>query len=305
LSVKDWIVKSPRLFTSPSFRREQKSKRTWPVFQWAHPHVSLFGIEDEGTTILTHANDGGITRTLLATGTWQKQQFHDCLALIQKENFKLGGYFLDVGANIGTHTAYAMRSGAFSHAVSIEPEPNNFRLLRANVLLNSLESEVRAINAAAGAQEAVLTLELSQDNFGDHRIAVKAAQAEGTSTEATRRSISVRVASLDALVLETGVAPEQISLVWVDTQGFEGFVLQGAETIMKAHVPFHMEIWPFALKRCGSDKILFSLLEKNFTRFYDTSNGPESSCQPISEVRALFDRLAKTDSGQTDILAFP
>ncbi|MGD0796514.1 MAG: FkbM family methyltransferase [Acidobacteriaceae bacterium] len=305
MSLKHWVLRSPQLLTSAEFRREQKSKRTWPIFEWAHPHVSLFGVEDEGLTILTFAKDRSVTRSLLATGAFQKEQLLACVALLEKEGCRTGGYFLDVGANIGTHTMYAMQSKAFPRALSIEPEPNNFRLLRANAFLNGWEAEVKAVNAAVGAEEAILSLELCADNVGDHRVRAEGAAVGGDfGAEEERQSISVRVSALDSIIREAGIAVEEISLVWVDTQGFEGFVLQGAKEILGAGVPFHMEIWPHALRRAGSSEVLLSLLEANFTRFYDTASGAAELSQPIAEVRGLFARLGETDSGQTDILAF-
>ena len=53
-----------------------------------------------------------------------------------------GRSFVDVGANIGTTTIPALLSHGFETAVAIEPEPENVRVLRMNVLLNDLEDRV-------------------------------------------------------------------------------------------------------------------------------------------------------------------
>ena len=46
---------------------------------------------------------------------------------------------LDVGANIGTIGILGILNGYFEKCIAFEPEPNNFKLLRLNVLLNGLD----------------------------------------------------------------------------------------------------------------------------------------------------------------------
>ena len=78
--------------------------------------------------------------------------------------------FVDVGANIGTHTVYALRTGRFGRAVAFEPEPKNARLLRMNIEANGLADAVTVIAKAAGEREGSATLYLHPRNKGAHAI---------------------------------------------------------------------------------------------------------------------------------------
>ena len=57
--------------------------------------------------------------------------------------------FVDVGANIGFFTLAVAQRAAQGKVWSIEPDPQNVRLLRANVMLNGLEGRVEVHHAAA------------------------------------------------------------------------------------------------------------------------------------------------------------
>ena len=46
---------------------------------------------------------------------------------------------LDVGANIGTIGIFGISKGYFDKCIAFEPDPNNFKLLKQNVLLNDLD----------------------------------------------------------------------------------------------------------------------------------------------------------------------
>ena len=59
-----------------------------------------------------------------------------------------GSTFVDVGAHIGTTTVSALAHHGFERGVAIEPDPDNLRLLRANVALNGLDERATVVAAA-------------------------------------------------------------------------------------------------------------------------------------------------------------
>jgi FkbM family methyltransferase len=298
-----WALKSPRLLYSRRFRRTQLSKGVAHLFRRVHRKVEYYGIEDGDTLILAFARDKFITRALLEDGSYQRGELSLASELLRREGHALGGCFLDVGANIGTHTVYALRSNLFSRAVSIEPEPNNNRLLRANVFLNGYQNQVTTFCAAAGEREGVVPFELSWDNFGDHRISATSARPEEREQfkESRRKRIEVRLAPLDSLVSEARLEPSEISLMWVDTQGFEAFVLAGAKKTLEAGPPVVMEVWPYALQRSGGFDLLPRLISENFVCYYDLAEGLSGRRQPAKDVGNLLERL-RLSNGTTDLL---
>ena len=93
-------------------------------------------------------NDWVIGATIWRQGGWFRQETMRVFEAIPK-----GGVFVDVGANIGTQTLYALKFGGFDRAVCFEPEPKNLRSLRINLLINDLTDRVSIVEAAAGAKE--------------------------------------------------------------------------------------------------------------------------------------------------------
>jgi FkbM family methyltransferase len=65
-----------------------------------------------------------------------------------------GKVVLDIGANIGCFSCWAMDHGA-DHVISIEPEPNNFNLLSKNINDRDSECGVTMYNAALTGQRDV------------------------------------------------------------------------------------------------------------------------------------------------------
>ena len=83
-----------------------------------------------------------------------------------------GGNPSDIGAHIGTHTIYALRSGRFDRAIAFEPEPRNARLLAMNLDANGLSDAVTVVPKAAGAAAGSAMLHLHPRNTGAHAIDV-------------------------------------------------------------------------------------------------------------------------------------
>ena len=76
------------------------------------------------------------------------------------------GVFLDVGANIGAYTLWAgSRLGPMGRLLAIEADPDNFRILQANIAANSLQCSVVLENV--GVSDAVQTLTFYRNNRGN------------------------------------------------------------------------------------------------------------------------------------------
>jgi FkbM family methyltransferase len=150
---------------------------------------------------------------------------------------------IDVGANIGSICIPAITRNIFSKAIAIEPNPFNFFLLSLNLKLNKVENKIHLINKAAGNfSNKLLTMELSKTNFGDHRI--KSCNKNGIYNEKKRDFIKVHSDTLDSILHEK---IESETLIWIDTQGFEGFVLEGSKKLINKGIPMVIEFWPYGL----------------------------------------------------------
>ncbi len=172
-------------------------------------------------------SDRVIGSAIRRTGGWNRDE---TLAIFDAMP-KAGSVFVDVGANIGTQTVYALKFGGFERAICFEPVPKNVLLLRTNLAINGLSERAIVIEAAAGATNGKATISLDPLNSGGHSIA----QERGGG------SLVVNQVSVQGALDRAGVAKADIRLVWIDTEGFEAEVLAGWPSL--PGTPTCMEYW--------------------------------------------------------------
>jgi len=206
---------------------------------------------------------------------------------------------MDVGGYIGMSSIGFLNFDLFDKAIIFEPNPVSFSLIKKNIEQNNFSSQISAFNVALSNRSSELTMELSQKNFGDHRIRQPGEIKKGHYQEENRKTINVRSVSFDEFIKEHDqIDFKNISMVWMDIQGHEGKFLQGAYDFLSSQkIPVVMEFWPYGILRSGTTKNEFlSSLNKLFTHFY-VVDGEFTELQNISNVEGLFDESVKTASG--------
>jgi len=205
---------------------------------------------------------------------------------------------IDVGANLGHISIPLLKDDIIKQAIGFEPDPKNFRICNANILINNVSERFIVHNSALGARDGeFLDFELCEDNLGDHRIRV--ADSDGVYAESKRKVIKVKSNTLDSYFPKA--LPVDETLIWIDVQGYEGYVLEGASTLIAQRIPIGFEFWPYGLERAKSFERLFNAI-KGYGYYYDLSD-PQPSAKMISELKGLYQKYIKTLSG-TDILVF-
>lgn len=168
--------------------------------------------------------------------------------------------FIDVGANIGYFSCLMSKlAGPGGKVLAVEPEPNNLKLLEQNLKINQL-TNVAVHACALGASEGSATLGLYKPaNRGRHSI---------LDTDA-KSTVEVRVRTLDDLANSSGSGDVLWSLVKIDVEGYEGFVLAGAKQTLPRMEALVMEFSPALLKKAGIDPAsLLDTLCGEFSRMY-------------------------------------
>jgi FkbM family methyltransferase len=211
---------------------------------------------------------------------WQRDeitQMTDILA--QAGRLPRDAVFVDAGANIGTHTAYALLGGRFARAISCEPEPKNLRLLEMNMAANGLSSRVRIVPKALGAQAGSAVLHLHPRNKGAHSLRA-APSYDGQAR------LEVPVTRLEEVLKEQGLAPEQIGVIWIDTEGFEPQVVDGLGDFL-GRVPLVIE---YAPKRYASadDARLREVLQQHYGKLHRLGLQTRSA-EPLSAIASIDD----------------
>ncbi|MDQ2650303.1 MAG: FkbM family methyltransferase [Actinomycetota bacterium] len=265
-----------------------------------NPNLRVVGVTDDGGATYVQASDSVISPWLIARGHFQRDHLIRGWAIARarapRPNAKT---FLDVGANVGTTTLYASRTGDFDRIVAVEPSPDNVHFLELNVMANNLSSQVHIAPVACGAEAGEVELILSSVSAGDHR--VRRADDIPSSHPGI---VAVQQRTLDDIVHDAGVDPSDVALAWVDTQGHEPGVMAGATSLLAARVPFIIEFWPEMYVESGLLDELLTTLSASFRSYIDLRE-PSEVVHPISELGALAGRLAPVRSGQTDLVLLP
>jgi FkbM family methyltransferase len=188
--------------------------------------------------------DGEVLRSYAVSGNWAPHT----VALIAAVFDAGGGTFIDIGANIGLVTIPVAHNPRV-RCIAFEPEPRNFAYLANNVAANCPHGNVSLHNLAVFDKRARLAFELSDDNYGDHRVRVNG--AGGEFGEQRRQTIEVQADRLDQCV-DLAALPRPI-VVKIDTQGAEAHVVAGGSETLAAADVLIMEYWPYGLARMGGD----------------------------------------------------
>lgn len=254
--------------------------------------------------------DGVIGRSLRDHGRWEEEDVAEVVRFLRRTRRFESRTFVSIGANVGTDLLRALRGGMFAAGVGIEMDAENFRLLEVNTRLNLAAVRPLLLNVALGERVGAASMERSADNFGDHRIRGGSAPAGGRYHEEGRSTLPVAMTTLDAVERDHALAFDATTLLWIDTQGYEGHVLAGAAGIM-AREPHRRpavvcELWPYGLERAGGRERLFAFLR--VCRDIRDLGDPhwESASLAFAEVEALYDRLLEDRPGEppphTDLL---
>jgi hypothetical protein len=92
----------------------------------ARGHLMLCDLS--GHRLFVDPGDRAIGAAMIWHGAYQRDEFDRALeVLVAAGRLRPNSVFLKLGANIGTHTVCATRSGHFARAVVFEPEPRNAR----------------------------------------------------------------------------------------------------------------------------------------------------------------------------------
>jgi FkbM family methyltransferase len=228
------------------------------------------------------------------------------LRSIQKCPPKGEGTIVDIGANIGIVSIGALHNGELEKAIAIEPDPQNFSLLKRNVNQNGLRHRVICLPYAVSHQKGDILFELSDTNFGDHRVRTLRDLPNSDTElyhESERRAITIQSDKLDSLLSDL---PESftrtIALFWVDVQGYEGYVFMGAGNLLSRGIPVNCEIWPYGIKRAGMSQEQFCGISSSIWSHYCVLRRGRFVRYPINMFDTFFDELG--DEGDYENVIF-
>ncbi|MEJ0038790.1 MAG: FkbM family methyltransferase [Gammaproteobacteria bacterium] len=265
--------------------------------------VGHLGVEEvvlpfEGMRLIARTGDHFVGCRVYMDGHFGRNEFQKALALAREAGF-FGGtppVFVDVGANIGTHTLYALGSGLFSRVLSVEPSAENYAHLCRNLAINGFPT-TDAVRAAFSSTAGVGELALSGLNFGDHRVV----RGEG-DRDAARPVEQIELVDLPRLSQRAQLGPDTRFMFWIDTQGHEYEVLSGVPPAQLSQSVFAIEYWPQLLQRNGTLDALHALVTQTADRIIVLQDGRR--LRSTADLDALAKELLRKpgEEGQLDLL---
>ena len=244
---------------------------------------------------LLDINDSIISRHLMLYGHFEHDQVQQWLSFVDLKGGS--GTMLDIGSNIGSTSIPLGLQKKFSRIFCFEPDPKNFQALEFNIKINDLVQSVVAVQTAIGSVDEPVTFELSNDNYGDHRISY-GLQTGGMYNEQARKKITVPCSRLDTEIARNGIDINELVLIKCDSQGSEGHVFRGASSLLgRRQVPWVIEFWPYGLQRSGiTPDEMNAIIRKYYSTFIEFGEGGQ--VQPVKPVD-MFETLYAKYTGDT------
>jgi FkbM family methyltransferase len=239
----------------------------------ARGHLVL--CENENARFFVDPSDRVVGAWLMWHGGWQRREIESAVEVLSSAGrLPADSIFIDIGAHIGTHTVYALRTGRFTRAVAFEPEPRNARLLAMNIEANGLSQAVIVVGKAAGAESGTGALHLHPRNTGAHAMDVPPAIDADRALEVPIVRVEDELAALEIPI-------EKVGLVWIDAEGYEPQVLEGLKALIARSVPITFEFTP---RRYGAQmkERLVELLAHHYTSVH--SLGRQEGSAPIASL---------------------
>lgn len=279
--------------------REERAR----LFQLARPLTPMLAVETDSATYVVSSADQGPGRSLFVDrerGEWDTLR-RALRALHELDRSEMRGRaFLDIGANIGTSTIPALVDHDFRQAIACEPDPANFRLLELNVRLNGLAGQVVCLQTAVSDRTGQARLARSASNWGDHR--VLEASHDRQSKLAQRELLSIERSTVDHLLRNLALAPNDVGLAWIDAQGHESQILAGAQALLASGTPVVFEYSPKALASAADRATRLAGLLQIPGQLLDLRERASAhSLRPMSYLDELLNRM----SPPVDLLLIP
>lgn len=260
------------------------------IFDTSEPNTILFsrGVKEN---FILQSNDHVIGRTVYANK--KPFDFDKLKKVLKILKLKKNELLIDVGANIGTICIPAIKRNLFNKAIAFEPEPLNYSLLLSNIIINGCYNKINSHNIALGNKNRKkLNLQLDDRNKGNHRIITN-------SKVNSKKKIIINSYKLDSFIKNINSLS---TLMWIDVQGYETQVLQGAKKLLKKKVPVCVEFSPTFLEKKKYDVFKNMFIKNGYNFFYNLNLPLKKIALNNESIDNLYKTLKKNKFAETDLL---
>ena len=233
-----------------------------------------------GLKFLYAPTDFTIGAALVDRGEWQYDELDHYVDFVAGRAAGRTAWFFDLGANIGTQTVYAARSGKFARVIAVEAMPGTYELLCDNVNFNNCADMVSCFNVALGAEKGRQSFVFNPLNPGGSR------RNDGSLDLEEFELDVVKTSEFVGRLLEVDNAPEVLAF-WIDVEGMEWDLLSELRALGKRfEVYFCIEYNEVSYDE-ASKAALKNYLESRAELFVLTQEG----LSPITDVSSVDNNL--------------
>jgi FkbM family methyltransferase len=170
-----------------------------------------------GHRIFVYTKDFGLSPHIIMSGVWEWAIEHAILKL-----FSPGDTVIEVGCNMGYHTlAMCDQLGSEGRLYGFEANPDVFKLLRWSVDHNGFMPRATLYNHAVTQVPGSVQFTFDPDAVGGGHVA-----SDGVNAG---HMLTIPGFPLDQVLPEV----ENVALLRMDVEGFEPFVIRGAQSIVR------------------------------------------------------------------------
>ena len=235
----------------------------------------------EGMSYVSPSADMRVPHMFISGSNWASRDMKRFHALA-KQYYGIddgAGYFLDLGANIGTTGIYFTKKLAPNlKLLAFEPDPENFKMHRINLMLNDIgDDKATVVNCGLGDKADELKMYRNLENPGANSF-IK--QDSGTPIA------PVKIIPLDDYLAEHNIAARDVKYIWIDTEGFEAQVLLGAKNLLRENpAPLFVECNLGAWDKSGYFDDMMTLLAEGYSHFILFEG--KQTLYPLETLRTL------------------
>lgn len=218
-------------------------------------------------------------RYMLLSGTYQA-----ALAHVLMQHRVPGGYYLDVGANLGFYTVlFAWLAGKAGRVAAFEANPALVPLIERSALLND-DAPVEVVAKAVHYQSGLMLPFYVSASRGKSSLA---------GSGVAQNVVQVETITLDDYVQQAGWP--RVDVLKLDVEGYDCIALQGAQKIIAAYRPFI--VFEFTHTTDRSDQAAVAALL--------AANGYRLEILTLKGRRSPFDWRVPDGGHHVDVLAIP
>ncbi len=264
------------------------------------PYVSIKTTDN--LDFIVSSRDDVIPNEMMYTKeTFSKKLIDGFLSLAEKYygdvNRCRGGYFLDLGANIGTTSIYVRKlMGSKWKVVAVEACRDNYDLLRVNCILNHMEDIQTELFALS-------------DRNGKASLQYEAGNPGGTCVVEDKNVVGeVNTLRLDEYIADMKIDKKDVHYIWMDVEGFEPKVIKGGWELLNSHrIAMIHEFTPSYYEKMGTMEWYYENIGKLYDHFIDMDLYIRKRIEKvysISEIRQFTKKMKDRGIFQTDLFLF-